>query len=105
MRSQFMGLAARSHGETSSMSMGSYQASAWHRHTLAYLTGIDPHLEDLFVRAMSRAGFPQVGEAAALEAILADFLAGYDLSGARLEEVNWPQDPRHWDERGSEPQP
>ena len=56
-----------------------YQASAWYRHSLNYLTGIDPHLADMFVRAMKRAGFPTVGEAAALEAILADFLAGYDL--------------------------
>jgi hypothetical protein len=35
-----------------------YQASAWFGHTRHYLAGIDPHLEDLFVRAMTRAGFP-----------------------------------------------
>ena len=62
----------------------SRQAQDWYRHTLHYLTGIDPHLADLFARAMHRAGFPkEVGEAAAFEAILADFLAGFDTRADR----------------------
>lgn len=65
----------------------SYQASAWYQHTLHYLAGIDAPLADMFVRAMKRAGFPSVGEAAALEAILADFLAGFDR--VEPEICNW----------------
>ena len=64
----------------------SYQASAWYRHTRHYLGGIDPALEDMFVRAMRRAGFPGVTERAAFEAVLADFLAGYDRRAAAPEE-------------------
>ena len=57
----------------------STQANTWVRHTLKYLGASDEHLADLFLQAMTRAGYPGVSAADAVEAICADFLAGAPL--------------------------
>lgn len=54
----------------------SRQAKTWVAHTRRYLEGVDPPLAGVFMAAMTRAGYPGVSAADALEAICADFLAG-----------------------------
>ncbi len=55
----------------------SNQGETWVRHTRNYLKGVDPTLELVFMHAMRDAGYPQVAAALALEALCADFLAGF----------------------------
>jgi hypothetical protein len=64
------------------------QGETWYRHTLHYLRGIDPTLEILFEHAMLDAGYPKVAAGLALEAICADFLAGFHPSRKRVDEEN-----------------
>jgi hypothetical protein len=55
----------------------SIQGETLYRHIVNYLSNPDPELAEMFKRAMSAAGYPQVSVSAALEAVFADFLAGH----------------------------
>ncbi len=68
----------------------SYQGSSWFRHTFHFLEGVDPNLAAMFEEAMRQAGLPKVSEAAAMEHILADFLAGMAIHRRTFRERTEP---------------